>query len=330
MRRLLVTGGAGFIGSHFVEHCIARGLVSRIVVLDALTYAGQSSNLEPVLESPLARVVVGDICNCEVVEKLLREESLDGIVNFAAETSVDRSISGPAIFQRSNVEGVVSLLEAARRTWCAGSGVEHRFHQISTDEVFGAGPLDGAVRDESGAYSPGSPYSATKAAADHLVAAWRNTYGLQVSISYSSNVYGPRQQTEKLIPMAIECLLADRAVPLYGDGGQCRNWIFVADLCRALELFLSGTTEGRRLYLGGDREISNIQLLEMLARIAGRDPRGSLQRTADRPGHDRRYGLSSAAFRQLSGFSERTALEQGLLETFHWYKERRASRAARG
>lgn len=329
-RRLLVTGGAGFIGSHFVEHCVVQGLADRIVVLDALTYAGRLANLVDALASPAVRFVKGDICDGRLVESLLRDESLDGIVNFAAETSVDRSIAGPAAFQHSNVEGVLSLLEAARRVWCAGSGIEHRFHQISTDEVFGPGPPDGATRNESAPYAPGSPYSATKAAADHLVMAWRNTYGLRASISYSSNAYGPRQQPEKLIPLATECLLAGRPVPVYGDGEQCRNWIFVTDLCRALELFLDADTEGRRLYLGSEQQVSNLQMLAILASIAGQDAATSLQQVADRPGHDRRYGLSSGEFRRLCGFTEQVSLEKGLVETFNWHRERRARADSHG
>ena len=321
MRKLLVTGGAGFIGSHFVEHVLSRGLADRMVVLDALTYAGSQANLALSLADPRVRFVHGDICDATLVEALLREEGLDGIVNFAAETSVDRSISDPATFQRTNVEGVLCLLEVSRRVWCTGSGTRHRFHQVSTDEVFGAAFSEAGLRDESAPYAPRSPYAATKAAADHLIWAWRNTYGLQASISYSSNVYGPRQQQEKLIPTAIANLLAGRRIPVYGDGRQRRSWIFVRDLCSALELLLAGDTEGQRLYLGSELEFSNLELLESVAAIAGRDAGDSVRFVADRLGHDRRYGLSSAAFRKLSGFSEQVAWRQGLAETFNWYRE---------
>ncbi|MBK7114749.1 MAG: GDP-mannose 4,6-dehydratase [Proteobacteria bacterium] len=267
-RRLLVTGGAGFIGTHFVEHCLEQGLVERLVVLDSLTYAADLSSLDELRANSRFRFIQGDICNQALVEGLLREEGLDGIVNLAAETHVDRSIRNADVFVRSNVLGVKSLLEAARR-YGAGSGLNHRFHQVSTDEVFG--PLaPGMPRDESQPYAPQSPYSARKAAADHLVMAWRNTYGVQASISYSSNVYGPRQHPEKLIPLAISRLLEGRPVPVYGDGQHVRSWIHVQDLCRALAQFLACCAAGRRLFLGGDEECSNLQVLQMLCRAAGR------------------------------------------------------------
>ncbi|MBK9251801.1 MAG: GDP-mannose 4,6-dehydratase [Proteobacteria bacterium] len=238
-RRLLVTGGAGFIGSHFVEHCLEQGLVERLVVLDSLTYAADLSSLDELRINSRFRFIQGDICNQALVEGLLREEGLDGIVNLAAETHVDRSIRNADVFVRSNVLGVKSLLEAARKVWCAGSGLNHRFHQVSTDEVFGPLAPGMPLRDESQPYAPQSPYSASKAAADHLVMAWRNTYGVQASISYSSNVYGPRQHPEKLIPLAISRLLEGRPVPVYGDGQHVRSWIHVQDLCRALAQFLA-------------------------------------------------------------------------------------------
>ena len=321
MRRLLVTGGAGFIGSHFVEHALSRSLADKIVVLDALTYAGKRSNLESALADSRVRFVHGDICDGALVEALLREEGLDGIVNFAAESSVDRSIDDPAVFHRSNVQGVLCLLEASRWIWCTGSGRRHRFHQISTDEVFGAVPDGAGLRNESAPYAPRSPYAATKASADHLIWAWRNTYGLQASISYSSNVYGPRQQREKFIPAAISKLLEGGKVPVYGDGRQRRSWIFVRDICRALELFMAGDTEGQRLYLGSEMEFSNLEVLGSLATIAGADAGDSMEFVEDRPGHDRRYGLSSDVFRKLSGFKEQVAWKQGLVETFNWYQE---------
>ncbi len=318
MRRLLVTGGAGFIGSHFVEHWLQRGLAERIVVLDALTYAGNRSNLQAAEGAPEFRFVHGDICDQPLVETLLSEERLDGIVNFAAETHVDRSIADSTAFMRTNVGGVVSLLEAARRVWLAGPVAAHRFHQVSTDEVFGSRPEGAPLRDESAPYAPGSPYAASKAAADLLVLAWANTYGMQVSISYSSNVYGSRQFPEKLIPVAIRCLLAREPVPLYGDGLQRRAWLYVRDFCRALEAFLSHATAGRRLCLGATGEITNLELVRRLCRMTGqRDD--MIHFVKDRPGHDRGYGLGSAAFESLTGLLPQTSLDQGLAETLDWY-----------
>jgi dTDP-glucose 4,6-dehydratase len=282
-------------------------------------------------ENSRFRFVQGDICDQALVENVLREEGLDGIVNLAAETHVDRSIQNADVFLRSNLLGVMALLEAARNVWCTGSGVNHRFHQVSTDEVFGPLAPDAPLREESQPYAPQSPYSASKAAADHLVMAWRNTYGVQASISYSSNVYGPRQHPEKLIPLAISRLLDGLPVPVYGDGHQVRSWIFVQDLCRALGQFLTGNTVGCRLFLGADEECTNLQLLQTLFRVMGIDPdSGLLEHVADRPGHDRRYGLSSRVFRRLSGFAPSVPLQEGLVDTFNWYRERRARSAAPG
>jgi len=319
MRRLLVTGGAGFIGSHFVEHWLRHGLADRVVVLDALTYAGRRTNLAAVGSDPRFRFVHGNICDPAAVEALLREEALDLLVNFAAETHVDRSIAAPADFVRTNIDGVASLLDAARRVWLHRSGIPHRFHQISTDEVFGPRPADAPARDESAPYAPTSPYAASKAAADHLVQSWRRTYGLDASISYSSNVYGPRQYPEKLIPVAIRCVLAHEPVPLYGDGQQRRAWLHVRDFCRAIEMFFRYSAAGSCLYLGGNQEIANMALVQKLADIAGRSP-SSVIHVADRAGHDRSYGISAAAFERISGFSPEIALERGLADTFDWYQ----------
>lgn len=325
MRRLLITGGAGFIGSHFVERCLLREATERVVVLDALTYAGNLRNLEDVREYPAFRFVHGDICDQALVEQLLHEEQLDCVVNFAAETHVDRSIDDAEAFLRSNVLGVQSLLEAARSAWLQGPvPVEHRFHQVSTDEVFGAMAEGAPARDESAPYAPRSPYAASKAAADHLVNAWRRTYGLRVSISYSCNIYGPRQHGEKFIPVIIRSLARGEPVPVYGDGLQRRSWLHVDDLCRALERFIEPDMEGCSLYVGVDGETVNLDLVSELCALMGRDGAAAIRLVRDRPGHDRRYGLRAVAFEALSGVKPRIELNDGLAATVRWYQQQLA------
>src|SRR3984957_8454209 len=230
MRRLLVTGGAGFIGSNFVHHWLRGHAGDRLVVLDALTYAGKRESLAALDSHPTFRFVHGNICNATLVENLLRTERIDTIVHFAAETHVDRSISGPAAFIETNVVGTHTLLEAARKVWLDERSVDsHRFHHISTDEVYGSlGPADPAFREDT-AYAPNSPYSASKAASDHLVRAYHHTYGLRVTTSNCSNNYGPYHFPEKLIPLMIVNILHGRSLPVYGDGRNVRDWLHVSD-----------------------------------------------------------------------------------------------------
>jgi dTDP-glucose 4,6-dehydratase len=324
MRRLLITGGAGFIGSHFVERCLLRAATERVVVLDALTYAAEPAYLDPAC-GPRFRFVKGDICDRQLVEALLREEQLDCVVNFAAETHVDRSIDDAGAFLRSNVLGVQSLLDAARNVWMKGAvSVPHRFHQVSTDEVFGAIAAGAPLRDESARYAPRSPYAASKAAADHLLNAWGQTHGMRFSISYSCNIYGPRQHGEKFIPVIIRSLAAGEPVPVYGDGLQRRSWLHVDDLCRALERFLEPDMEGRRLYVGAGEETSNLDLVRQLCGLMGRDPVAAVRFVRDRPGHDRRYGLHATAFQASTGIIPRIGLDEGLAATLEWYRQPRA------
>src|SRR5580658_2067260 len=239
MSRLLITGGAGFIGANFVHHWLTEHPGDRLVVLDALTYAGNLANLEAAREREELRFVEGNICDTALVERLLREERLDTIVHFAAESHVDRSIEGPDAFIETNVVGTHSLLKAARKIWLGDGGrAVHRFHHVSTDEVYGSlGPTDPAFT-ETTPYSPNSPYSASKAASDHLVRAYHHTYGLETTITNCSNNYGPRQFPEKLIPLTIAQMLAGKSLPVYGDGRNVRDWLHVEDHCRAVEIVL--------------------------------------------------------------------------------------------
>jgi dTDP-glucose 4,6-dehydratase len=339
--RLLVTGGAGFIGANFTHHWLGSHAADRVVVLDALTYAGTPCNLEALAADPRFRLVHGDIRDRALVESLLRVEDIDTVVNFAAESHVDRSISDGAAFIATNIAGTFSLLEAARRVWLDEKHVaRHRFHHISTDEVHGGLAPDAPPIDESAAYAPNSPYAASKAAADHLVRAWGHTYGLEVTTSNCSNNYGPRQFPEKLIPLAIVNVLLGRPIPLYGDGHNVRDWLHVADHCRGIELVLLKGQPGEVYHLSGGAPATNLELLGRLCAILDeqfdRDPglasrfpaapgaRGAKSETlirnvADRPGHDRRYAMSGAKARHALGFEPHIALEPGLTDTVAWY-----------
>ncbi|MGA2023510.1 MAG: dTDP-glucose 4,6-dehydratase [Steroidobacteraceae bacterium] len=344
MAKLLVTGGAGFIGANFVHYWLARHPGDRVVVLDALTYAGNLANLEPARQRPEYRFIEGDIRDTALVEQLLREESLDTIVHFAAESHVDRSIEGPDAFIETNVIGTHSLLKAARRVWLEGPGVlPHRFHHVSTDEVYGSlGPTDPPFTELT-PYAPNSPYSASKAASDHLVRAYHHTYGLKTSISNCSNNYGPHQFPEKLIPLMIAQLLAGKSLPVYGDGRNVRDWLHVEDHCRGIEAVLGQGRAGEVYNIGGGSECENIQLVRMLCSIVdahllstqelcGRFPNSAaaqgeqserlVRYVKDRPGHDRRYAIDSAKIQRDLGYRPQVALEAGLRSTVAWYLDR--------
>jgi dTDP-glucose 4,6-dehydratase len=341
LRRVLVTGGAGFIGSNFVHYWRRVHPQDRVVVLDALTYAGSRENLSPLVEDSSYRFVHGDINDSALVLDLLRSEKIDTLVHFAAETHVDRSIEGPDAFIQSNVVGTHSLLKAARRAWLEEGAVPtHRFHQVSTDEVFGSLGIQDAPFRESSPYSPSSPYSASKAASDHLVNAYRKTYGLQATTSCSSNNYGPRQYPEKLIPLCILNLLRGLPLPIYGDGRQVREWLHVDDHCRGVELVIERGRPGEVYNLGGGSEVANIDLVTKLCGVvddefhrevslARRFPAAPAARgvpsqslvtfVADRPGHDLRYALDGRKARGEVGFEPRIDLAAGLRETVAWY-----------
>lgn len=343
MRRSLVTGGAGFIGSNFVRYWLEEHPGERLVVMDALTYAGNARNLDPVRDRPEFRFVRGDICETARVEQLLREERIDTIVHFAAESHVDRSIQGPDAFIRTNVVGTHSLLKAACKVWLEERCVNrHRFHHVSTDEVYGSlGPDDPAFHERT-PYAPNSPYSASKAASDHLVRAYHHTYGLDVTISNCSNNYGPYHFPEKLIPLAIVNILLGRPVPLYGDGRNVRDWLHVSDHCRGLDQALTRGVPGEVYNLGGGSERENRALLEMLCATAdelfradrllseryphcpcsqGLAARSLITAVEDRLGHDRRYAIDYRKAAREIGFTPRVTLSSGLVSTFRWFAD---------
>jgi dTDP-glucose 4,6-dehydratase len=343
MRRLLVTGGAGFIGANFVHYWLGRYASTRLIVLDALTYAGNLANLDPVKERPELRFVQGDICDRALVERLLREEGIDTLVHFAAESHVDRSILGSDAFIRTNVLGTHALLEAARQVWLTERHLEqHRFHHVSTDEVYGSLGSDDPPFHETTPYTPNSPYSASKAASDHLVRAWHHTYGLNVTISNCSNNYGPYHFPEKLIPLLIVNILLGRTLPIYGDGRNVRDWLHVSDHCRGIELILIAGKLGEVYNIGGRSECENLQLVRLMCRLAdemfrqrpelavrfpecpsGRGIAAAelIRFVTDRPGHDRRYAIDCRKIEGKLGFASGISLEQGLRTTLHWYVE---------
>jgi dTDP-glucose 4,6-dehydratase len=341
---LLITGGAGFIGANFTHYWLQRHPDDSVVVLDALTYAGNLASLAPALTHQRFRFVQGDIGTPGLAESLLREHAISWLVHFAAESHVDRSIAGPDPFLQTNVLGTHQLLKAARSVWLnQGTGENNpRFHHISTDEVYGSLGPDDPPFTEGSPYHPSSPYAASKAASDHLVRAYHRTYGLPVSVTNCSNNYGPYQHPEKLIPLVILHVLEGKPLPIYGDGLQVRDWLHVHDHCRAIEQVLLEGRTGETYNLGGHSESSNLNLVRALAAIldqcftedpslsrrypgspAGR-PAGAaslITHVPDRPGHDRRYATSNNRIERELGFRPEQTLETGLRDTVTWYLE---------
>lgn len=320
---LLVTGGCGFIGSTFVRQRVYRG--DTVVVLDALTYAGHEENLHGVEGPGQFELVRGNICDAALVDELCRRQRFDAIVNFAAESHVDRSIASPGAFIETNIRGVYVLLNAALAHSRGRAGF--RFVQVSTDEVYGSLGGEGYFK-ETTPIAPNSPYSASKAAGDLLVRAWHHTYGLPAITTNCSNNYGPRQYPEKLIPTMIACALAGRPLPVYGDGGNVRDWIHVEDHCKGISLALERGAPGETYCFGGDAERNNLQVvgaicaeLDRLApRADGKPHASAITMVADRPGHDRRYAIDDAYARRTLGFIRDYAnFEAGLAQTVKWY-----------
>lgn len=332
MQTLLITGGAGFIGSCLVRR-VVRDRLYRVVNLDKLTYAGNLDSLAPVLDDTSHVFVQGDIGDVPLVTRLLQEHRPAGIINLAAESHVDRSIDAPAAFVETNVTGTFCLLEAARE-YCSqldeSSRAGFRFVHVSTDEVYGSLGATGRF-SESSPYAPNSPYSASKAASDHFVRAYHHTYGLPTITINCSNNYGPNQFLEKLIPLAIRNALAGRPLPVYGDGQNVRDWLFVEDHCDALLAALARGTPGEVYNLGGNCERTNLDLVQTLCGIldelspdAARPHASLIQFVTDRPGHDRRYAVDSSKAQRELGWQAATSLDDGLRRTVAWYLDNQA------
>lgn len=311
---IIVTGGAGFIGSNFVFHMLQAHPDYRIVCLDKLTYAGNLSTLEPVLKQDNFRFVKADICDRRAVDKLFQEEKPDIVVNFAAESHVDRSIENPGIFLETNIMGTAVLMDACRK-----HGIQ-RYHQVSTDEVYGDLPLDrpDLFFTEETPLHTSSPYSSSKASADLLVMAYYRTYGLPVTISRCSNNYGPYHFPEKLIPLMIANALADKPLPVYGNGENVRDWLYVEDHCRAIDLIIHNGKVGEVYNVGGHNEKRNIDIVRIICQELGK-PESLIVHVEDRKGHDRRYAIDPAKIHRELGWLPETKFEDGIKKTIKWY-----------
>ena len=312
-RTILVTGGAGFIGSNFIHYWLEKYQQDKIINLDALTYAGNLKNLESIKNNPQYTFVAGNIRNKTLVNDVMA--NTDWVVHFAAESHVDRSIDDPQIFLKTNVLGTQVLLDSA---------LKHKvklFHHISTDEVFGSLPLNSSEKfNEDTAYDPRSPYSASKAASDHLVRAYGETYGLNYTISNCSNNYGPYQFPEKFIALAITNLMEDKPIPIYGDGNYVRDWLYVQDHCQAIDEILHSNQNNQTFLVGGlTEDISNLQIAKMILKLMDK-PENMIQTVKDRPGHDRRYAVNWSKINQELNWEPSVSLEQGLEQTIDWYQ----------
>jgi dTDP-glucose 4,6-dehydratase len=346
VRTLLVTGGAGFIGANFVLYWLGQYANDKIVVIDALTYAGNRDNLADVEANENFTFVHGDICDTELIESLISEHGINTVVHFAAESHVDRSITGPDAFIETNILGTYSLLKAAKKCWIDvptannEKVIEHRFHHVSTDEVYGTlSPTDPAFTEDT-AYAPNSPYSASKAASDHLVRAYHHTYGLDVTTSNCSNNYGPFHFPEKLIPLIITNILHDKPLPVYGDGQQIRDWLYVEDHARGIELVLNKGRIGENYNIGGNNEWANIDIVNVVCELMNKafendsslaskyptaqlaikgDAKSLITYVTDRAGHDRRYAIDATKTNNELGYKPVESFETGIAKTVQWY-----------
>ena len=316
---ILVTGGAGFIGANFIYLELEKHPEDRIVCIDKLTYAGNIETLNEAMKSPNFRFVKGDICDREAVFKLFEEETLDIVVNFAAESHVDRSIENPSIFLETNILGTQVLMDASRTY-----GVK-RYHQVSTDEVYGDLPLDrpDLFFTEETPLKTSSPYSSSKAGADLLVNAYHRTFGLPTTISRCSNNYGPYQFPEKLIPLMIANALKDQPLPVYGEGLNVRDWLYVEDHCKAIDLIIRHGKTGEIYNIGGHNEMKNIDIVKLICAALGK-PESLITHVADRKGHDMRYAIDPAKIRRELGWLPETMFKEGIQKTIRWYLDNKA------
>jgi dTDP-glucose 4,6-dehydratase len=330
MRNVLVTGGAGFIGSNFVRYLLENETEVQVVNLDALTYAGSLENLNDLPDPGRHTFIRGDICDRALIDDLLRRYQIDTIAHFAAETHVDRSILGPDQFIQTNIVGTFTLLEASRRFWLDEKAYELdqvRFQHVSTDEVFGTLSPEDPAFAETTPYAPRSPYAASKAASDHLVRAYGTTYGLPYTITNCSNNYGPNQFPEKLIPLMVLNAIEGRPLPIYGDGQQIRDWLYVEDHCEAILKVIHDGTPGETYCVGGDNQPPNLTVVQTICEILDEclpvspfAPHESLiQYVKDRPGHDRRYDIDISKIKRELDWQPRQSLNTGLLKTVKWY-----------
>lgn len=334
-KTILITGGAGFIGSNFVPYFCEKYPEYKIINLDKLTYAGNLENLRSCENMSNYSFVQGDICDADLVEKLFRENDVRGVIHFAAESHVDNSITGPRAFINTNIIGTFNLLDAARRHWMDAPGrikpgyADARFHHISTDEVYGALGATGEFREDT-PYAPNSPYSASKASSDFLVRAYHHTYGLNATTSNCSNNYGPKQHDEKLIPHIISCALAGKPLPIYGRGENVRDWLYVMDHCRAIDLIYHNGRAGETYNVGGHNERNNITIVkticsildELRPRTDGQKYESQIEFVADRAGHDFRYAIDAAKLEQELGWRANETFDTGIVKTVKWYLDR--------
>ena len=327
-RVMLVTGGAGFIGSNFVHYMLGRDPEVRIVNLDALTYAGSLANLEELPDASRHVFGQGDICDRALVDRLLREHGVDTIVHFAAESHVDNSIAGSEVFIKTNVLGTFTLLDAARRYWLEERGWDAnscRFHHISTDEVYGTLDADDPAFTETTPYALNSSYSASKAGSDHLVRAWHHTYGLPVTTTNCSNNYGPYQHAEKFIPTIIRECVEGRPIPVYGDGSNIRDWLYVEDHCRGIDVVVRRGRLGETYNIGGCNEWANIDIVRLICRLMdARRPDSAphdrlITFVTDRPGHDWRYAIDASRMASELDWQPQETFETGIAKTLDWY-----------
>ena len=330
MKNVMVTGGAGFIGSNFIHHLLKVEPNVQVINLDALTYAGSLENLKDVSGDPRYTFVQGDICDTDFVGELLRKYQVDTVIHFAAESHVDRSILGPRQFVETNIMGTFSLLEASRKFWIQDESLpleKVRFHHVSTDEVFGSLAPDEPAWTEETPYAPNSPYAASKASSDHLVRSYGHTYGLPYTMTNCSNNYGPYQFPEKLIPLIILNAIDGKPLPVYGDGQQIRDWLHVEDHCEGIYLVLKKGAIGSTYNIGGENQPANLTIVETICEIldevskdASHVPHKNLIRfVTDRPGHDRRYDMDTHKISSELGWRPRHTLTEGLLDTVNWY-----------